>query len=385
MTNSLEDRWTQLQTSFETACAAIRPLGEVLQERPLRDFVRPVDRCIPEALAESRLGDVVLMSFAELRSLGGVGQVKIGNLVDVLRRIVVEAPQLEAAAAHAPPTDAAAHVVHVAPTEIDELRWEQWRARVRAHNLGGEFLGRFVESLRELRRGLWFAPLDDFLDLSLAELHRQRGFGPKRIGAIIQVFQLLDELLVARETDPNRPLLLGPWRIAVADAYLAAVAGGLVEISTSEFERSVVLPVLEQIDCDAGEATYAVVAERIGVDPLHGTTTAYGEPRPTVSSHERFSRPYRLQLLTDAATLLQCRWPRGEQFAAQVVERLQARPLGVAQIPLATQTFAALFPNLKADMARSRSQRAAGKAKASAASLNRRSAKDGLPGLRTGA
>ncbi|MGC3969636.1 MAG: hypothetical protein QM775_20585 [Pirellulales bacterium] len=266
------------RNDYQTAHSEVASLPAELRYRPLAHFVRPIDPCVPKQLLGQTLEEVAKLSFDDLTRFPGVGPVKIANLTTVLQRIVSE-PGGPIPEQEAPPESAAATplwneipsppistLTANKPTEVyaqvDELLWEHWCQRIRRHGLGRETLGRCVARLRDLPRSLWFVPVEDFLYVAYNELFQLRGFGVKRVAAIVEVFRALDAAITVAEQaeaetgSPAVPVACPPI-VAQVDAAVSAVVIGRFAWRAAWFEQTVIQPLWEQLQIDGDETTCA--------------------------------------------------------------------------------------------------------------------------------
>ena len=147
-------------------------------DKPLAYWALPTDRRLPLAFLGRTLHDLLTIPFADLSATPGIGRKKIASFVRLLARAANTDPNelpAEVFNGHAngatPATDgnpSAADAVD--PTNITEVTWAQWRASVVRHGLGGEVLGRFAPSLRDMTRVIWNRPLEAYVNCSLAEM-----------------------------------------------------------------------------------------------------------------------------------------------------------------------------------------------------------------------
>lgn len=358
---------------YQTACEELRSLAADLRYRPLAHFVRPSDPCVPKQMLVMTLDEIAVFTFDDLLRLAGVGPVKVTNLTNLLRRIIAEpgepapAATAEEVAPAKPlwndiPAPPAAPLAAAKPAgvyaEVDELLWEHWCVRIRRRGLGRETLGRCVARLRELPRSLWFVPVEDFLYVSYGELFRLRGFGVKRVAAIVEVFRTLDAAIAAVEeaeaagAPPAMPVVC-PQRIAQLDAAVSAVVIGRFSWCASWFEKTLVQELWEQLQVDADETTCALLAERLGRDsrplPPHVHLRVQG-----------LSRTHRFGILAEAAAMVQARWPAGEELVGKLLQIAASSDQAAgATDPLVTTTVALFFPGLRERLAGNKRRRAA--------------------------
>lgn len=330
---------------YERARAAVPALAADLRFRPLSHFIRPSDPCVPKNLLSLSLDEVARYSHDDLLRMPGIGPKKVTNLAEILERTLSEStmpPAAEAAleaapslwknqSEAAPPTSSLA-VPSGVYAQVDELLWEHWCLRIRQRGLGTETLGHCVARLRDLPRSLWFVPVQDFLFLPYGELLRLRGFGIKRVAAIVEVFRALEAAITAGEladrpqtadaddselAAPARPNT-APEQIVAVDAAAFDVAAGRYAWRAEWFESAIVRGIWRQLQIDAEPTTCALVAERLGFDP--------GELAPhTQLRIQGISRAHRFGILSEASAMVAARWPRGELLIGKLLEQAARR------------------------------------------------------------
>lgn len=357
---------------YERARAAISELAADLRFRPLAHFIRPSDPCVPKNLLSLSLDEVARLSQDEVLRMPGVGPKKVTNLTAILERTLSEPTQTPAAEAvseaaealpslwknqsEAAPPASSLTAPSGAYAQIDELLWEHWCLRIRQQGLGSETLGHCVARLHDLPRSLWFVPVQDFLFLPYGELLRLRGFGIKRVAAIVEVFRALEAAITAGEL-ADRPQAadgddseraapartnVAPEQIVAVDAAVSDVVAGRYAWCAEWFESVVVRGIWRQLQIDAEPTTCALVAERLGFDP--------GELTPhTRLRIQGISRAHRFGILSEASAMVAARWPRGELLVGKLLEqaarRDDASPFQPDGIVAAAVTL--FFPALK--------------------------------------
>lgn len=282
---------------------------EARLKNPLAYWTLPADRRLPRALMHRPLGDLLRTSFGSLAATPGIGYKKMQSLLTLLDRAlhseVLEQerldPAVETTAAWTGGT-AAAHGLASDPSNISEVTWAQWRAAVVQHRLGDQPLGRFAHDLHDLPRVIWNAPLSVYASATLEEIRRMKTHGEKRVRAIVMIFGQLH----ARLTELGLAGLKGvsPLRIDDVDAYVTSLLNGTQPIVLEELRTRFVLPLVEQIRVDAGEATANLVLGRLGWEGQKLSVRR-------AAMKLRLTRARIYQLLEDAETVVAVRWPGG--------------------------------------------------------------------------
>ena len=334
-TNALElamsvvqySNWVELKSEFDTLRAQLQELSPDRRETLLAHYVRPTDRCIPTQLLDRSLDATAGLDFDDLQRLPAVGFVKLRNLNALLLRIVQEGTAFTgssaAADALASETLEVAEPVVDAASVVNEVQWKLWCDRVTAHSLDSVVLGRVVERLSDLPRGMWHERLGGYLGLSLEAIRRLPTHGHKRVAVIVDTVSRLSRLCLAAEACPGGGLVIGPERIAAVDAWVVDALLGRTELSAQAFTASVAVPLLDQLAADVGPTVYGWAAERLSrhlelpeaLRPASGSTPW----------SQRLSSSRLQQLHQEATAVLRVRWPRGEDAARALIEGRRAR------------------------------------------------------------
>lgn len=323
----------QLRHELATRFEKIR--GLLLTDRfaeqlhlPLTHWALPADRRLPRALMHRTLGDLLRTPFPSLAATPGIGHKKIQSLLrlldralhtDDLRRERLEdvAPQAvtQMPAVRAPRRLA----VGCDPANISEVTWATWRATVATHRLGHEPLGCFADELRELPRAIWSLPLDYYAGLTLAEIRRLKTHGEKRVRSVVTLFGRLHSQLDGKPADSEIVVRLTPQAVDAVDVWLDAASAASAPPTIDELRRRFVEPLVDQVARDAGTQTAEMLRGRLGLDG------------PVLSVRKtalrlRLTRARVYQLLEDAATVVEVRWPRGKSRMQALLNRYSDRP-----------------------------------------------------------
>jgi hypothetical protein len=312
--------------------------------KPLDYWTLPADRRLPRALLHRTLGDLLRTPFTSLAAVPGIGQKKIQSLLKLLDRALhtedLQHERLELVAAQASksqvPLGPAPKSFSGDPSNISEVTWATWRATVVAHRLGREPLGCFAEALHQLPRVIWATPLEHYAGLTLADIRKLKTHGEKRVRSVVTIFGQLHSQLDGKSDDARALVRLTPDRIEKVERWIETAASSGAEPSYEEWKRNVVEPLVEQIQSDAGPQTAAMLRGRLGLD---GPALSVRK----TAMRLRLTRARIYQLLEDAATVVEVRWPRGKSAFRTLLERFQsdsASPLG----RLLRSTAETLFP-----------------------------------------
>lgn len=298
---------------------------------PLAYWALPADRRLPRALLHRPLGDLLRTPYDSLAAVPGIGQKKMQSLLKLLDRALhtdeLEKERLEhiapqAAVVSEVPLPAVAGAAD--PSNISEVTWATWRATVVTHRLGHEPLGCFAGSLSELPRVIWSVPLEHYAGLTLEAIRKLKTHGEKRVRCVVTIFGQLHSLLDGKPADGRVQVRLTPPRIETLEKRVQQMVSGAEAVNVDVLREQLLEPLVTQIGVDAGEQTAVMLRGRLGLDgaPLSVRRTAM---------RMRLTRARIYQLLEDAATVVDVRWPRGKALIRQLLERTAAIGLDSAE------------------------------------------------------
>jgi hypothetical protein len=140
------------------------------------------------------------------------------------------------------------------------------------------------------------------------------------VRCVVTIFGQLHPLLDGKPTDGRIQVRLTPPRIEVLEQRVQQMIAGAETITPDLLREQVLEPLVAQIGVDAGEQTAVMLRGRLGLDgpALSVRRTAM---------RMRLTRARIYQLLEDAATVVDVRWPRGKALVRQLLDKTPA--LGV--------------------------------------------------------
>lgn len=291
---------------------------------PLSYWALPADRRLPRALLHRQLGDLLRTPYDSLAAVPGIGQKKMQSLLKLLDRALhtdeLEKERLEHIAPQAAvvtETPAPAPVGAPDPSNISEVTWATWRNTVLAHKLGHEPLGCFAGSLGELPRVIWSVPLENYAGLTLDAIRKLKTHGEKRVRCVVTIFGQLHSLLDGKPTDGRIQVRLTPPRIEELEKRVQQMLAGDEPITVALLREQILEPLVTQIGVDAGEQTAVMLRGRLGLDgPVLSVRRT--------AMRMRLTRARIYQLLEDAATVVDVRWPKGKATVRQLLDRTAA-------------------------------------------------------------
>jgi len=300
------------------------------------------------------------MSFDELRASPGVGLVKIRNLAALLRRIAAskaggelavdssnDEPTILSSTPFASGFSSSVVVPATTADDVTEVEWRKWCSRISLHGLEGEPIGRLVDRLDDLPRGIWHTPLGRYCELTLEQFRGLKTYGDRRTRVIIATFGDLNQLLAASEASPGLTTTLGPELITAADGWVVDVILGRSRFETNCYLSRVVAPLLVQVRHDVGDITYGVLLERFSqrIPALAGMCAPVRRPGDVPWS-ERYSTSRLHQYRQDAAAIVAVRWPRGVDLCRALLAKSSAES-GLDFRRETAEITTTLFPSLR--------------------------------------
>jgi hypothetical protein len=213
----------------------------------------------------------------------------------------------------------------VDPTIVSEALWVEWRSSIKEHGFGQETLGRYVSSLQLLPRVIWNAPLESYLDLTLAEIRSLKTHGEKRVGAVLEVFGNLHQIVVHLGPQSQMGVRILPRFVIRLESWVLQYLQRSGIPNYEELRSALVLPLLDQVRIDAGPQIAKLAESRLVTG---GATVRQAAQRLGLTR----ARIY--QLLGEVATIVKVRWPEGHALVAKLRERLASQDAEKATVDL---------------------------------------------------
>ena len=311
-------------------------------KKPLAYWALPTDRRLPLAFLGRTLEDLLQVPFSELSNTPGIGQKKICSFVKLLAR-----------AAHTDPSELPTDTITLPerdsetaegdaelpdgfnPSSVSEVVWGQWRASVVKHGLGGEKLGRFAPTLRNMTRVIWNTPLDAYTHYQLSEIRSMKTHGEKRVRAILEVFHSVHMLVANMGTQDHLVVRIFPRRIDEVEQWIGRALQTPGVSSTRELFENVVSPMLEQIRTDATQQIASLAENRLGIS---GPITSVRQAARAMG----LTRARVYQLLNEINDIMAVRWPNGRHQMYELREKLVQESEQTTSPPDLKQFFAAI-------------------------------------------
>ncbi|HJT35897.1 MAG TPA: hypothetical protein VJ783_27965 [Pirellulales bacterium] len=311
----------KLVTAFkEVRQQLLQPKFADRLDKPLAHWVIGSDRRLPLAFLDHSLRELLNTPFDDLFSTAGIGHKKIRTFLMLLNRAARPHPLGALRTAESDLTEAQPSVVKDAnglpvPQVVSEALWVRWRENVRRHGLEREPLGRYVGTLRDLPRVIWYKPLGDYAPLTLAQVRALKTHGAKRVRAVLEAFGSLHRILLYLDPDSRLAVRIVPrWLLPIEDWVVGRLNDSLTP-TKHEIRKSLIVPLLEQVRVDAGK-TIARLVERRLKSPAAAVRQAAEQMGVTRA------RVY--QLLSEASDVVNVRWPAGAALVARLREKMRA-------------------------------------------------------------
>ena len=284
---------------------------------------------------------MLALSYDELVETPGMGDRRIGKLIDVLERARRQSDPASAVTREHTPTPSpngvpSAVVQTITPDKLTELDWLAWRHALRAHGLERENLGRFAGSLSDLPQGLWSVPLIEYADRPLQEIRTMGGHGPVRVGQVLDVFYRIAQTIAS--CPANTPLAIRLLPPLVRDALLwtERVLHERSLPSVADIRESFLKPLFTLLETDMGPETMAMVRRRIGLD-------GPAETLEQIAIDVGLTRERVRQIALKAVQVTRIRWPEGKFILDNVYAHFQSSPGCDEQLDLMHAVLDACF------------------------------------------
>lgn len=307
--------------------------------RPLAYWALPSDRRLPLAFLGHALRDLLQTPFDELSATPGIGQKKIGTLVDLLARAAKKEPLASPGATEKVSNHIPSQNGHsFDPSAVSEALWEKWRDTVRRHDVGHEKLGRLAASLQSLPTVIWHTRLSEYANYTVAEIRNLKTHGEKRIRNILEVFHAVHQILADVPTQASLTVRPMPRFVVVLERNINDLIDGGKVPARGELRDRVVQPLVEQLRIDAGAAIAKLTEGRLGLG---------GRPQPVRRQSRRMgvTRARVYQLLETCAMIMAVRWPEGAGRLRALEAFFNAQSAPADRLELLRSTIELLYPD----------------------------------------
>ena len=312
-------------------------------KKPLAYWALPADRRLPLAFLGRTVEDLLNTPFAELSNTPGIGQKKICSFVKLLGRAANTDPSelptnlagLSSAGESTAGIEALAGDDQFNPVSVSEIVWAQWRSSVVKHGLGGERLGRFAPSLRNMTRVIWNAPLENYTGFTLGEIRAMKTHGEKRVRAILEVFHSVHVLVATMGAQDHLVVRIAPRLIDRVEQWIGRVLQAPAIPGRQEVFDEFVAPLLQQVRIDATQQIANLAENRLGIS---GPITSVRQAARAMG----LTRARVYQLLNEINDIIAVRWPTGRHQVYELRERFTADARQLDPAPDLEQFYAAV-------------------------------------------
>ena len=310
--------------------------------KPLAYWALPNDRRLPLAFLGRTLGDLLKTPFDQLSGTPGIGQKKISSLVKLLHRATKDDPPSvpfglpdlaneNGAKQNGVKQNGVTNGQAIEksnskfdPSVVSEALWAKWRDAVKRHDLGHERLGHLAPSLQHLPTVIWYAPLSQYLDVSIADMRKMRTHGEKRVRCVLEVFHTIYQQICNAPLDSNFVLRLMPKFAVPIEKWIYEFESSELPPSEESIRRSLTDPLLHQLEVDAAPNVCELVRERLGIDNPPVAVR-------NLASAINVTRARIYQLLEECKRILNVRWPEGQTQLEMLAMRFKSE--GWADLP----------------------------------------------------
>jgi len=315
-------------------------------DRPLAYWALPNDRRLPLAFLGRTLRELLDTRFEELADTPGIGQKKIATLIKLLNRATKE----QSRPSEDPSNESDGIKVKgrsgersnrevFEPATISEAVWERWRDAVVKHSVECEKIGRVAPSLQAVPTVIWQTTLETYCDYSISEIRQLKTHGEKRVRTILEVFNSVQAMLADVKPQKHLALRLLPKFIVPIECWIDDVVVGRTDPLTRDDVRvSLVVPLIEQIQTDAGAAVGQLVEGRLGV---------HGDPQLVRQQSRKMgvTRARIYQLLEECAKVMSVRWPEGHAKLRTLADHCEKSETDADALQLLRSAIDVFFPD----------------------------------------
>lgn len=303
-----------LKTQFEDAVTRFADAPASLLDLPIAHWAVPSDRRLPFALLDRTVRQITMASYDHLLATPGVGRKKLASLVMLLQR-ASEAPTEPVAIADV--DSIALHPEVFDPELVSQVMWAAWQETVRRHHLESESLGRLPSSLQTLPTVIWSKQLGEYLRYTIDELRSLKTHGDKRVTAVLEVFHVVHGILAGSTRSTRVLAQLTPAFVPPIEHWVYRVLSSGAIPSVQDVRQHLVLPLLNQIERDAGETVHRLAAGRLGIE-------AFPEGVRDQSLELGVTRARIYQLLETCGDVMRVRWPAGRWMFMLLIQKLKS-------------------------------------------------------------
>ena len=292
-------------------------------DKALSYWVLPTDRRLPIAFLDQQLRYLLNQPLEDLMGTSGVGQKKILGFYDLLKRAVkASSTDIPFGLSSQEPkkrTPKSKTEGGFDPTIVSEALWATWCDTVRRFEVGSEKLGRLAPTLQALPTVIWQTQLDEYVDLSLAEIRSLKTHGEKRVHAILEVFCTVHEAISTVTLNENVDIVIQPRFIPPLSRWILQTIDQPELPAAEVLHQKIIEPLIAQIHIDLGKQIGDLVASRLSLDPNASSVKQYADKMNVTRA-----RVY--QLLEDCGRVMEVRWPEGRWLLTPLATKFGSSP-----------------------------------------------------------
>jgi len=223
------------------------------------------------------------------------------------------------------------------PAIVSEALWAQWQQTVIENGVGREKLGRLAPTLQALPTVIWHTPLEQYVNHTVAEIRQLKTHGEKRVRVVLEVFYLVHEMLSSAGAQQHLALRIVPKFIQPIESWIALALARPGIPSSDEIRDHLAIPLLNQVQVDAGPTIFELSEGRLGVS---------GPPQSVRQQAKRMgvTRARVYQLLEDCGRIMEVRWPEGAEWLAQLSAKFQTEAPDQKDLRLFRATHELFYP-----------------------------------------
>jgi len=334
---ALKARFEELATRFADAPASQLDL-------PIAHWAVASDRRLPYALLDRTVRQLTTASCGELLATPGVGRKKFAALLILLQRSLDAGPTPREVVATPIVDSIVLHQEVFDPELVSQVMWVEWQETARRHLLQHETLGRLAPSLQSLPKVIWTKQLGEYLRYTIDELRSLKAHGDKRVTAVLEVFHVVHSLLGNSARSTRVLAQLTPAFVPPIEQWLHGVLSSEELPTAQDIRQHLVLPLLNQIERDAGDTVHRLAAGRLGIE-----TFPEGVRDQSLELGVTRARIY--QLLETCGDVMRVRWPAGRWMFKLLTQKLQTHASDSEALDLLESLQWLLYPKRRADAA----------------------------------
>ena len=330
-----------LKAKFEEAVSRFANAPAAQLDLLIAHWAVASDRRLPFALLDRTVRQITTASYENLLATPGVGRKKFASLVMLLQRAAEAADVPTEPATKTVVDSIALQPEAFDPELVSQVMWAEWQETVCRQHLETETLGHLAPSLQTLPTVIWSKQLGDYLHYTIDELRSLKTHGDKRVTAVLEVFHVVHSILADSARSTRVQAQLTPAFVPPIELWLHSVLSSEEFPSLQDTRQHLVLPLLNQIERDAGETVHRLAAGRLGIE-----TFPEGVRDQALELGVTRARIY--QLLETCGGVMRVRWPAGRWMFKLLIQKIQSRASDSEVLDLLESLQWLLYPTRRA-------------------------------------